>query len=59
MTSVQAILIRGSEKVIDHYRRLLSRAATEDEREIYLDRIGREQRLLDRLRRASSERAAA
>jgi hypothetical protein len=45
MTDVRGLLIRGSEKVIDHYRLLLAGAATERERELYLSRIEREQRL--------------
>lgn len=40
------LLIRGSEKVIDHYRLLLASAKTERERQLYLGRIEREERLL-------------
>jgi hypothetical protein len=49
MTDVRELLIRGSEKVIGHYRLLLAGAKTERERNLYLNRIEREQRLLDRL----------
>ena len=49
MTDVRTLLIHGSEKVIDHYRLLLANAKTERERELYLSRIEREQRLLDQL----------
>ena len=59
MTDVQALLIRGSEKVIAHYRLLLESATTERERELYLGRIEREQRLLDQLRGDFSNRNAA
>ncbi|TWB03601.1 hypothetical protein [Bradyrhizobium stylosanthis] len=59
MTDLRAVLIRGSEKIIDHYRLLLTRARTEKERDLYLTRIEREQRLLDQLQRGMSERMAA
>jgi len=59
MTDLLAVLIRGSEKVIDHYRLLLTLARTEKERDLYLTRIQREQRLLDQLQRGMSERMAA
>ena len=49
MSGVQGLLIRGSEKVIGHYRLLLARAKDEEERELYRSRIEREQRLLDEL----------
>jgi hypothetical protein len=47
------LLIRGSQKVIRHYRLLLASAKTEHERELYKSRIEREQRLLDELHAAS------
>jgi hypothetical protein len=50
MSGVRELLIRGSEKVIAHYRLLLDGAKTEKERELYRSRIEREQRLLDELR---------
>jgi hypothetical protein len=50
MTDVRETLIRGSEKVIAHFRLLLAGAKTEKERELYLSRIEREQRMLDQLR---------
>ena len=59
VADVREILIRGSEKVIAHYRLLLSGATTEKERELYLSRIEREQRLLDQLRDGMPRRSAA
>jgi len=49
MSGIRGILIRGSEKVIGHYRLLLLRATNEEERELYRRRIEREQRLLEGL----------
>ena len=43
-------LIRGSEKVIDHYRVLLAGTKNEKERELYRSRIEREERLLEDIR---------
>jgi hypothetical protein len=59
MTDVRELLIPGSEKVIGHYRLLLAGAKTESERDLYLNRIEREQRLLDRLREGLRERFVA
>jgi hypothetical protein len=59
MTGVEDLLIRGSEKVIAHYRLLLAGANTEKERELYRARIAREQRLLNQLREGSPGRFAA
>ncbi|MDI3562399.1 hypothetical protein [Bradyrhizobium sp. Arg816] len=59
MIDVRDVLIRGSEKVIAHYRLLLAGAKTERERELYLSRIEREQRLLDQLQDGLPERFAA
>jgi len=59
MTDLQDLLIRGSEKVIAHYRLLLAGAKTEKERELYLSRIEREQRLLDQFRDRLPGRFAA
>ena len=59
MTDVRELLIRGSEKVIGHNRLLLAGAKTERERNLYLNRIEREQRLLDRLRDGLPEWFAA
>jgi len=59
MTIVRDMLIRGSEKVIAHYRLLLARAKTEKERELYLSRIEREQQHIDQLRDGLPERFAA
>jgi hypothetical protein len=60
MSSIQDLLIRGSEKIIDHYQLLPASATTEQERELYRSRIEREQRLLDGLRKgALPERSAA
>jgi hypothetical protein len=47
MTGARDLLVRGSEKVIAHYRLLLAGAKTERERDLYLARIEREQRLLE------------
>ncbi|MHC2626372.1 hypothetical protein ACVIW2_008404 [Bradyrhizobium huanghuaihaiense] len=49
MSDLRDLLIRGSEKVIGHYRLLLASAKTEAERQLYRSRIEREQRLLDEL----------
>ncbi|WFU76403.1 hypothetical protein [Bradyrhizobium sp. CB2312] len=57
MIAVRDMLIRGS--VLAHYRLLLARAKTEKERELYLSRIEREQRLIDKLQDALPERFAA
>ena len=38
MTDIRNLLIRGSEKVIGHYRLLLTRAGTEGERQLHLSR---------------------
>jgi len=59
MSDVRNLLIRGSEKVIEHYRLLLASARTDSERELYRTRIEREQRLLDTLRGAIPDRSAA
>jgi len=59
MTDVRDLLIRGSEKVIGHYRTLLASAQSEEERELYQSRIEREQRLLDQLQQGSKNRLAA
>lgn len=59
MSEIRDMLIRGSEKVIAHYRLLLAGAKTDGERELYLARIEREQRLLDQLRGGMPWRSAA
>lgn len=59
MSGVRDLLIRGSEKVMDHYRLLLASAKTEKERELYRSRIEREQRLLDELHGGFPDRFAA
>jgi hypothetical protein len=59
MTGVRDLLIRGSEKIIGHYRLLLRWAKTEKERELYRSRIEHEQRLLNKLRDGFSDRFAA
>jgi hypothetical protein len=59
VSDVRELLIRGSEKVIGHYRLLLASAKTEPERELYGSRIEREQRLLNDLTGGSSDRFAA
>ncbi|MGY8705473.1 hypothetical protein RAD16_06970 [Bradyrhizobium sp. 18BD] len=59
MSDVRELLIRGSEKVIGHYRILLAGAKNEVERRLYESRIEREQRLLDQLRDGVLRRLAA
>ena len=59
MTDVRDTLIRGSEKVIAHYRLLLAAVKAEKERELYLSRIEREQRLIDQLQDTLPKRFAA
>ncbi|MFB6448433.1 hypothetical protein [Bradyrhizobium tunisiense] len=59
MSDVRNLLIRGSEKVIGHYRMLLAGARSESERELYRARIEREQRLLDSLQHGLLDRSAA
>lgn len=59
MNDVRHLLIRGSEKVIGHYRLLLASAKTESERQLYQSRIVREQRLLDELTGSFPDRFAA
>lgn len=59
MNGVEDLLIRGSEKVIGHYRRLLASAKTEQERELYRSRIERERLLLDELHGSLTDRFAA
>jgi len=44
MSGIRDLLIRGSKKVIGHYRLLLASAKKEEERELYRSRIAREQR---------------
>lgn len=46
MSDVRDVLIRGSVKIIEHYRFLLSRTPNERDRALYRGRIEREQRLL-------------
>ncbi|UWU77907.1 hypothetical protein N2603_05435 [Bradyrhizobium huanghuaihaiense] len=59
MSDVRDLLIRGSEKVIGHYRLLLASAKAESERQLYRRRIEREQRLLDELQGGFPDRFAA
>jgi hypothetical protein len=59
MTDVRAFLLRGSEKIISHYRLLLASSKTEKERELYRSRIEREQKLHDELRGGFPDRLAA
>lgn len=49
MNDTRELLIRGSEKVIAHYRMLLSNAKSDKERKLYLSRIEREEVLLEKL----------
>jgi hypothetical protein len=50
---VRDFLIRGCQKVIGHYERLLSTARSEQERQLYQARIEREQRVMDVLRQGA------
>ncbi len=59
MSGIRDLLIRGSKKVIGHYRLLLASAKKEEERELYRSRIEREQRLLDELHGGFPDRFAA
>ncbi|WP_298253181.1 hypothetical protein [Bradyrhizobium sp.] len=59
MSNIRDLLIRGSKKVIGHYRLLLASAKDEEERELYRSRIEREQRLLDELHGRFLDRFAA
>ena len=59
MSGIRELLIRGSEKVIGHYRFLLASAKNDEERELYRSRIERERRLLDELHGGFSKRFAA
>ena len=43
---VRGFLIRGSRKVANHYKRLIIGAENEDERQLYRDRIAREDRAI-------------
>lgn len=58
MSGIIDFLIRGGQKVIEHYRLLLGSAKTEQERELYKSRIEREQRLLDELHGRFTDRFA-
>ncbi len=59
MSDVRDLLIRSSEKVIEHYRFLLASAKNENERDLYRTRIARERQLLDQLRGGPLDRSAA
>jgi hypothetical protein len=58
MNRQRELLIRGSEKVIGHYELLVASAKTEDERELYRQRIERERRLIRSLQGEPDYRAA-
>ena len=59
MSKFRDLLIRGSEKVVGHYRLLLVSAKSDSERQLYQTRIEREQRLLDQLQVVFLDRFAA
>jgi hypothetical protein len=59
MSEFRDLLIRGSEKVVGHYRLLLASAKSDSERQLYQTRIEREQRLLDQLQGVFLDRFAA
>ena len=46
---VRDFLIAGSRKVADHYKRLIANAVSEDERQLYINRIARESRAIEAL----------
>ena len=48
-SGVRDFLVRGSQKVIAHYERLLRTAKSEQERQLYQARIEREQRVINDL----------
>lgn len=58
MNPQRELLIRGSEKVIGHYERLLASARNEHERELYRQRIERERRLIRDVQGGLDVRAA-
>lgn len=58
MNRQRELLIRGSEKVIGHYERLLASARNEHERELYRQRIERERRLIRDVQGGLDVRAA-
>lgn len=53
MVDVTSVLVNGSNKVIDHYKRLLASTNAEEERQLYIERIEREQKLLSKLQTPS------
>jgi hypothetical protein len=59
MSGIRDLLIRGTEKVIGHYRVLLASAKNEGEPEVYRSRIERELRLLGELHGGFPARFAA
>lgn len=59
MSDLRDLLIRGSEKVIEHYRFLLGNAKDANEHYLYSTRIDREQALLDQLKGGFQDRSAA
>jgi hypothetical protein len=59
MSDIRDLLIRGSEKVIGHYRLPLTSAKNEEERELYSSRIERELLLLGELHGGFPDRFAA
>lgn len=60
MSDVHEFLVRGSMKIIEHYRLLLDRTSSNKERDLYQARIEREQVALNRLlQNVSTQRRAA
>ena len=47
--NVRNFLIAGSRKVADHYKRLIATTNDEGERQLYIDRIARENRAIQTL----------
>jgi hypothetical protein len=52
-------LIRGSQKVIQHYQALLRYARSEHERQHYRSRIAREEKLIEQLTGSQWKKTAA
>lgn len=58
MSELDAFLVRGHEKVIEHYRRLRDSSSSDEERRALQTRIDRELSALSRYAPAEQRRAA-
>ncbi|MBR1200485.1 hypothetical protein JQ634_32880 [Bradyrhizobium sp. AUGA SZCCT0240] len=58
MSELDAFLVRGHEKVIEHYRRLRDSSSSDEERRALQARIDRELSALSRYAPAEQRRAA-